>query len=796
MEEIIDKNITIAHEKLALKVESLIQDPNLINIKVGKELVDSCFTPIIQSGGKYDIRVSSQSNGDNLSSDVIICSLGARYKGYCANVSRTYFIDATPTAETSYAALIATFDKCLEQMIPGNELKDVYEAAKNYLSKSHPHLVPHLPKTLGFAIGLEFRDSTLVLNGVNATKFTAGMVFNLAVGFHNIPIPDNERPRVSEPLRRAGMFSMLLADTVCVQKAGVADILTKASKEFGSVTYNLSGDKEEVKEEAEMVEEVAGRSLRARDEKMALENAAKLRASRQQELMQRKLTENIKRLEAIANGADEDETLEEVTELQTYKSTEDYPKDVMPHQVKVDMEKEAIIVPVNGQPVPFHISTIKSVIMPEPDRATYLRINFFCPGTTLGKEAPKNIVKLVAKYGDTKTFIKDLTYRSLDSKNLTQAYRLYQELRKRVRQREQKAEQEKNLVVQDRLIKLKDQRVPRLQDLTMRPQLTGRKCTGTLESHENGMRFTSTRGEVLDVMYGNVKHAIFQPCDKSTMVIIHFHLKEFIMIGKKKQKDVQFYTEVIDSSLNLDGARRSSYDPDELDDEQREREMKKRLNSAFKDFCKKVQKLAQHFEFDIEFDIPYVDLGFYGSCNKEMVFIQPTVKCIVNLTETPFFVVDLAEVEHVHFERVMFSTKNFDMTFVFKNHDVPPRTITAIEVKSLDAIQEWLSDVDITYTAGGASMNWVMIMKSVREDDRFYFETDEDGEKKPAGWLCLSADASDGEGEEDSADEDSNFEVDEDDSEEEEESSSDDDDESFDDDDVMHLIYCVLCMMC
>ena len=38
---------------------------------------------------------------------------------------------------------------------------------------------------------------------------------------------------------------------------------------------------------------------------------------------------------------------------------------------------------------------------------------------------------------------------------------LYQELRKRIKLRDQKAEQEKNLVVQTKLIRIKDQRVPR-----------------------------------------------------------------------------------------------------------------------------------------------------------------------------------------------------------------------------------------------------------------------------------------------------------------------------------------------
>ena len=54
-------------------------------------------------------------------------------------------------------------------------------------------------------------------------------------------------------------------------------------------------------------------------------------------------------------------------------------------------------------------------------------------------------------------------------------------------------------------------------------------------------------------------------------MIIHFHLHNPIMIGKKKTKDVQFYVEVMEASYALDQTRRSGYDPDELEEEQRER---------------------------------------------------------------------------------------------------------------------------------------------------------------------------------------------------------------------------------
>ena len=50
------------------------------------------------------------------------------------------------------------------------------------------------------------------------------------------------------------------------------------------------------------------------------------------------------------------------------------------------------------------------------------------------------------------------------------------------------------------------------------------------------------------------------------------------------------------------------------------------------------------FKWQLRFDIPYRDLGFHGVPNREMVLIQPTVRCLVNLTETPFFLVELDRV--------------------------------------------------------------------------------------------------------------------------------------------------------
>ena len=62
----------------------------------------------------------------------------------------------------------------------------------------------------------------------------------------------------------------------------------------------------------------------------------------------------------------------------------------------------------------------------------------------------------------------------------------------------------------------------------------------------------------------------------------HFYILQprCAQVGKKKSADVQFYAEVMDSVQTIEGGRRSMYDPDELEEEQREREIRNRVRPA------------------------------------------------------------------------------------------------------------------------------------------------------------------------------------------------------------------------
>ena len=86
-----------------------------------------------------------------------------------------------------------------------------------------------------------------------------------------------------------------------------------------------------------------------------------------------------------------------------------------------------------------------------------------------------------------------------------------------------------------------------------------------------------------------------------------------------------------------------------MEEEEREKGMRKRLNKEFEYFCKAVETCSNK---TITFESPYRELGFYGTPYRSSVFIVPTVNCLINLIEVPFLILPIDEIEVAHFERI------------------------------------------------------------------------------------------------------------------------------------------------
>ncbi|KAJ1652761.1 FACT complex subunit spt16 [Dispira simplex] len=779
MTGILDEEREITHVKLSETMEGGLWDPKAqkaakFPAKVNQDALDWCYMPIIQSGGQYDLRPSAMSNEDKLHAGTVVCSMGVRYRYYCSNLARTFMISPSKTQEKNYNFLLDLQQHILKALRPGIPAKQVYQKAVEYIRKERPDLEKHFMKNCGFAMGTEFRETGYVLNAKNDRELQPGMVFNLALGFQDLA-----NPKASD--KRGKTYALLLSDTVLLPlNGGSATSLTDSPKGLGDAAFYFDDDEEEeesvngkrnsgdrtsrgttksrndegqdtsqqdrprTREGAAQTRRSAVLSSKFRSEERDDETAEQKRREHQRELAAQKQAEGLARFPANGNHQ---QTKDEVQlrKFESYKREAHLPREVQRLQIVLDTRSSSVVLPVYGMAVPFHISTIKNVSKTEEGAFVLLRINFVTPGQVQGRKESVPFDDVNAN------FLRSITFRSTDMFRLGEICQQIQDMKKSQAKRDAEKQEMADIVVQDKLVETRGRRPIQLRDVFARPDVVGKRAPGELEIHANGLRYQHPlkRDQRIDILFSNIRHVFFQPCDHELIVLLHIHLKNFIMVGKKKTKDIQFYREASDAQFDETGNRRRYRygDEDELQAEQEERKRRAKLNQEFRRFA---QQLVDQSDGQLEVDIPFRDLGFHGVAFRSNVFFQPTTECLVQLTDTPVLVITMADVEIAHLERVQFGLKNFDLVFVFKDFKQPPAHINTIPMTQLDHVKEWLDSMDVVFAEGPVNLNWTAIMKTVQEDPAAFFQ---DG-----GWGFLLEEG-DSEGDSELEEEESEFEM-------------------------------------
>ncbi|KAI9230576.1 MAG: putative SPT16-general chromatin factor [Piptocephalis tieghemiana] len=826
----LDEERKVSHEALSEECEgqldsSVLRSRLKLPSEVDVEQLDWCYSPIIQSGGKYELRPSAVSDDQLLTAGVIILSCGLRYKGYCANAARTLLISPDRKMETNYTFLLDLQSRIIPRLRDGVTGSDIYGYAIHYIRNNRPDLEEHFVRNCGFGTGIEFRESAFTLSPNNKRALRSGQVINLSLGFQQLP--RKGKGGGSE------VYALWLVDTLVVGDAKSSEgaevvapaLLTDGARsELNKVCFYFKEEDEEEDEEgggetggarrnggaASVVTTdgaVAARTrggggtgsgavikskFRSENQQEGESEEAK-RITHQEALFQRRQQEGMERYGGGEEGTGRRGPRKPWRRFASYAREDQLPPRTEALEILVDRRNTSIILPINGQPVPFHLSTLKNVVKSEEGEYVTLRFNFITPGLVGG--GGEQVFE-----DPNATFVRAFVYRSRAVGRLSSVYKEISDLRKTLTKMEAERKEREDIVRQDKLIEGSaggGRRPERLPAVFARPTLDGKRVVGDLEIHSNGLRYQSPmrRENRIDLLFSNIRHLFFQPCDHELLVILHVHLKNPIMIGKRKAQDVQFYREATDSQFDETGQRRRGGGPgagarfygdeDELEAEQEERRRRRMLNGEFKAFADKIAAAGRSEGLVV--DVPMRELGFPGVPFRANVLLQPTTDCLVHLTDVPFLVLTLEDVELVHLERVTFGLKNFDMVFLFRDFSRTPFQISTVPMERLQEVKEWLDGSDVLTTEGPVNLNWTQIMKTVTESPKAFFEE--------GGWGFLLPEGASGSEGEDGVDEESEEseyamsteeeedEEDDDDDEEDFDESSEEEEESFSDDD-------------
>ena len=131
--------------------------------------------------------------------------------------------------------------------------------------------------------------------------------------------------------------------------------------------------------------------------------------------------------------------------------------------------------------------------------------------------------------------------------------------------------------------------------------------------------------------------------------------------------------------------------------------------------------------------MPVEDLFFTGCPAKSSVKIRPTHgKCLIAVSEFPSFVIDVNDIEVVHFERVTFGIKNFDMAIIYKDFTTF-RRINSIPRENIEELKEYLDSVGIIFSESISAFNWQAVLTKIRNDFESFLNDD-------GGWKFLQDD--------------------------------------------------------
>ncbi|KAL1879915.1 hypothetical protein VTK73DRAFT_6727 [Phialemonium thermophilum] len=777
MSSVLDQDKKIKHSALADKVYNKLEDsafwktvelPNKQKLPsdFDPEQLDWILGPVVQSGGKFDLKWQTDSDNDILHPGIIISCMGLRYKSYCSQIARTFMVDPNKSQESNYKFLLAVHNLVLKEIRDGAVVKDVYNKAYNLVKSKKPELEKHFLKNVGYGIGLESKDPTLVLNGKNTRTLKDGMTLCVTTGFSDIQNPNPQD-------KNSKVYSLVLTDTIRVTTGEPVVFTGDAPVDVDATSFFFKDEDEQPTPKKDKKDPRVGAvatknitSTRLRSERMTQidEDAEKRRREHQKELHAKKQKEGLARFTESTGGQNGVE-VKKFKRFESYKRDNQLPLKVRDLGIVVDQKNATVIVPVMGRPVPFHINTIKNASKSDEGEWSFLRINFLSPGQGVGRKDDQPFEDASAH------FVRSLTFRSLDGDRYAEIANQISNMKRDAVKKEQEKKDMEDVVEQDKLIEIRNRRPAVLDNVFIRPAMEGKRVPGKVEIHQNGIRYQSplSTQQRVDILFSNVRHLFFQPCQHELIVIIHIHLKDPIIIGnKKKTKDVQFYREATDIQFDETGNRKRKYrygDEDEFEAEQEERRRRAELDRLFKGFAEKIAEAGR--SENIEVDMPLRELGFNGVPFRSNVYIQPTTECLIQITEPPFMVITLDDIEIAHLEHVQFGLKNFDLVFVFKDFSRPPFHINTIPVESLEDVKEFLDSSDIAFTEGPLNLNWSVIMKTVTADPHQFFV---DG-----GWSFLQND-SDDEGDAEEEEEESAFEISESELDEASESSEEDSD--------------------
>jgi Xaa-Pro aminopeptidase len=171
------------------------------------------FSPIIASGPNASMPHYGGDQRVIQEQDLMILDLGCRYKSYCSDTSRTFFVGEPTDEQREIYEIVRLSQEAGEAAVqPGATGEDVDRAARRVIEDAG--YGKYFFNRVGHGVGIAVHENPYIIEG-NDKPLKPGNVFSIEPGIYI-----------------AGKFGMRVENLVAVKPDGTAEALNKTTREM------------------------------------------------------------------------------------------------------------------------------------------------------------------------------------------------------------------------------------------------------------------------------------------------------------------------------------------------------------------------------------------------------------------------------------------------------------------------------------------------------------------------------------------------------------------------------------
>ncbi len=204
---------------IGLKIALEIIKPGIkeseVKAEVIKEMIkngaeEMAFEPIIASGENSSFPHGGYIDRKMKKGDIVIIDIGAKYKGYCSDETRVYYVhEINDEIKKNYNIVLQAQEIALKNIKEGIEMREVDKIVRDFLKEKK--IEERFIHGLGHGIGINIHEPPTI-NPMSKSFFEKNMVVSCEPGIY---------------IQRR--YGIRIEDTIVVKNGGI-DILTKTPK--------------------------------------------------------------------------------------------------------------------------------------------------------------------------------------------------------------------------------------------------------------------------------------------------------------------------------------------------------------------------------------------------------------------------------------------------------------------------------------------------------------------------------------------------------------------------------------